>query len=146
MLVGLLPPSGGSAHVGGHDIRSDMGPVYALMGVCPQHDLLWDSLTGAEHLRFYGRLKGMTGKVLLSRHLSYGRAICTGTMGRALFILCTAPFMTPHGFFAPLPPHPSHPAPLQALSWRRPWKRRCAASICGMGVLVTSLLERTVVG
>ena len=28
------------------------------MGVCPQHDLLWEQLTGEEHLLFYGRLKG----------------------------------------------------------------------------------------
>ena len=34
------------------------------MGVCPQHDLLWPALTAQEHLRFYGRLKGLTGKQL----------------------------------------------------------------------------------
>ncbi|KAF8065710.1 ABCA3 [Scenedesmus sp. PABB004] len=66
MLVGLLPPSAGTALVGGHDITAAMDAVYALMGVCPQHDLLWDCLTGAEHLRFYGRLKGLTGAELES--------------------------------------------------------------------------------
>jgi hypothetical protein len=35
--------------------------IYSIMGVCPQHDLLWDTLTGREHLLFYGRLKGLTG-------------------------------------------------------------------------------------
>lgn len=29
------------------------------MGVCPQFDLLWPQLTVEEHLRFYGRLKGI---------------------------------------------------------------------------------------
>ena len=48
----------------GHDIRTDMASVYSLMGVCPQHDLLWPQLTAAEHLRFYGRIKGL--KVELS--------------------------------------------------------------------------------
>lgn len=33
------------------------------MGVCPQHDLLWDTLTGREHLLFYGRLKGLKGDI-----------------------------------------------------------------------------------
>ena len=47
----------------GFDIREDMRHVYGIMGVCPQHDLLWEQLTGREHLRFYGRLKGLTGKV-----------------------------------------------------------------------------------
>merc|ERR1711968_410963 len=34
------------------------------MGVCPQHDVLWGSLTAREHLLFYGRLKGFTGQNL----------------------------------------------------------------------------------
>jgi hypothetical protein len=38
-----------------------MDAIYSLMGVCPQHDLLWDTLTGREHLTFYGRLKGLVG-------------------------------------------------------------------------------------
>lgn len=38
-----------------------MSQIYSLMGVCPQHDLLWEQLTGEEHLIFYGRLKGLTG-------------------------------------------------------------------------------------
>ncbi|XP_062026161.1 ABC transporter A family member 7-like [Rosa rugosa] len=35
------------------------------MGVCPQHDLLWESLTGREHLLFYGRLKNLKGSALI---------------------------------------------------------------------------------
>lgn len=62
MLVGLLAPSAGTALIGGHDLNDDMGPIYSLMGVCPQHDLLWESLTGREHLLFYGRLKGLRGE------------------------------------------------------------------------------------
>jgi hypothetical protein len=38
-----------------------MDAIYSLMGVCPQHDLLWETLTGREHLTFYGRLKGLVG-------------------------------------------------------------------------------------
>ena len=64
MMVGLLEPTHGTALIGGHDIREDMAAIYTLMGVCPQHDLLWESLTGREHLRFYGRLKGLRGAEL----------------------------------------------------------------------------------
>ena len=60
--VGLLEPTHGTALIGGYDIRRDMGAIYSLMGVCPQHDLLWETLTGREHLLFYGRLKGLTGE------------------------------------------------------------------------------------
>lgn len=34
------------------------------LGVCPQHDLVWESLTGPEHLRFYGRVKGLSRTTL----------------------------------------------------------------------------------
>ena len=60
--VGLLEPTHGTAIIGGHDIHTGMDSIYSLMGVCPQHDLLWDSLTGREHLLFYGRLKGLEGE------------------------------------------------------------------------------------
>jgi ABC-type Na+ transport system ATPase subunit NatA len=58
VLTGFLEPSGGSAVVEGLDISVHMNEIYRLMGVCPQHDLLWEQLTGEEHLLFYGRLKG----------------------------------------------------------------------------------------
>ena len=61
MLTGFLEPSAGTAIVEGYDIMADMGQVYCMMGVCPQHDLLWEQLTGEEHLLFYGRLKGLRG-------------------------------------------------------------------------------------
>ena len=33
----------------------------AVQGVCPQHDLLWETLTAREHLNFYARLKRLSG-------------------------------------------------------------------------------------
>ena len=30
------------------------------MGVCPQFNILWDSMTVREHMLFYARLKGVT--------------------------------------------------------------------------------------
>jgi ABC-type multidrug transport system ATPase subunit len=35
-----------------------------MQGVCPQQDLLWDSLTAREHLNFFGCLKGLEGPAL----------------------------------------------------------------------------------
>ena len=34
------------------------------MGVCPQDNVLWDSLSVEDHLLFYGRLKGLEGAAL----------------------------------------------------------------------------------
>ncbi|WJX89981.1 Phospholipid-transporting ATPase abca7 [Trifolium repens] len=64
MMIGLTKPTSGAAYVQGLDIRTHMAAIYTSMGVCPQHDLLWESLTGREHLLFYGRLKNLKGSAL----------------------------------------------------------------------------------
>ncbi|PKU86162.1 ABC transporter A family member 6 [Dendrobium catenatum] len=64
-MTGLLTPTSGTALVEGLDIRSNMDEIYASMGVCPQHDLLWETLTGREHLLFYARLKNLKGAALI---------------------------------------------------------------------------------
>ncbi|KAH0691725.1 hypothetical protein KY290_019919 [Solanum tuberosum] len=61
MMIGLIKPSSGTAYAQDMDIQTDMDMIYTNMGVCPQHDLLWEILTGREHLLFYGRLKNLKG-------------------------------------------------------------------------------------
>ncbi|WZZ45497.1 hypothetical protein YC2023_041756 [Brassica napus] len=63
-MTGLAKPTSGAAFVQGLDICKDMDKVYTSMGVCPQQDLLWETLTGREHLLFYGRLKNLKGSEL----------------------------------------------------------------------------------
>merc|ERR550514_2063645 len=41
------------------------------MGVCPQDNLLWDDLTGEQHLEFFGRLRKITNKKSLKQHIQY---------------------------------------------------------------------------
>ncbi|KAK2441657.1 Phospholipid-transporting ATPase abca7 [Trifolium repens] len=64
MMIGLTKPTSGTAFVQGLDIRTNMNGIYTSMGVCPQNDLLWEALTGREHLLFYGRLKNLKGSDL----------------------------------------------------------------------------------
>ncbi|XP_055516314.1 ATP-binding cassette sub-family A member 2 [Leucoraja erinacea] len=59
ILTGLFPPSAGSATIYGHDIRTEMDEIRKNLGMCPQHNVLFDKLTVEEHLWFYSRLKGM---------------------------------------------------------------------------------------
>lgn len=59
MLTGMLPPTSGTAIVNGKDICEDMATVRNSLGLCPQHNILFDELTVGEHLEFYSRLKGM---------------------------------------------------------------------------------------
>ncbi|XP_035254594.1 LOW QUALITY PROTEIN: ATP-binding cassette sub-family A member 3 [Anguilla anguilla] len=58
MLTGLYPPSSGRAYINGYDMAQDMAHVRRSLGLCPQHDVLFDNLTVAEHLLFYSQLKG----------------------------------------------------------------------------------------
>ena len=59
MLSGLVPPSGGSATVGGLDIGTRMVDVRRRLGVCPQHDVLWPTLSSVEHLVLYAAFRGV---------------------------------------------------------------------------------------
>lgn len=42
-----------------YDIRSEMDGVRSSLGLCPQHNIIFDDLTVAEHLYFFSKLKGM---------------------------------------------------------------------------------------
>lgn len=56
MLVTLLPPSGGSAEVGGYDIVRQAGSVRRLIGYVPQALSADGNLTGVENLMVFARL------------------------------------------------------------------------------------------
>ena len=58
MLTGLINSSEGSANIFGIDMFSQMGEVRQMMGVCPQHDVLFDLLTPEEHLDIFYEFKG----------------------------------------------------------------------------------------
>ncbi len=55
--VGLYTPTSGSATINGHDVLTDMDRIRKSLGVCPQHNILFDRLTVSEHLRFFLRLQ-----------------------------------------------------------------------------------------
>ncbi|KAM6914527.1 phospholipid-transporting ATPase ABCA3 [Lycodopsis pacificus] len=60
MLTGLFPPTSGRAYINGYDICQDMALIRRSLGLCPQHDVLFDNLTVREHLLFYAQLKGFS--------------------------------------------------------------------------------------
>ena len=64
MLTGVLPPSGGDAIMTGESIRSPggMAAIRANMGVCPQFEVLWNDLTGHEHMVIFGHMKGLQNR------------------------------------------------------------------------------------
>ncbi|XP_033936450.1 phospholipid-transporting ATPase ABCA1 isoform X1 [Pseudochaenichthys georgianus] len=60
VLTGLFPPTSGTVYIKGMDIRHDMDIIRRTLGVCPQHNVLFDILTVEEHVWFYGCLKGLS--------------------------------------------------------------------------------------
>ncbi|XP_058124968.1 phospholipid-transporting ATPase ABCA3-like [Anopheles ziemanni] len=59
MLTGVFSPTSGTALINGHDIRTDIEGVRGSLGLCPQHNVLFDEMTVEEHLKFFSRLKGV---------------------------------------------------------------------------------------
>ena len=59
MLTGLLPADGGTAEIQGYDLNENMSEIRKKLGVCPQHNILFDDLTVVEHLRMFANFKGM---------------------------------------------------------------------------------------
>lgn len=55
VLTGMYPQSSGNAWIGG--LQIGLPSTNQLIGVCPQFDILWPSLTVEEHIRFYCMLK-----------------------------------------------------------------------------------------
>jgi ABC-2 type transport system ATP-binding protein len=59
MLTTLLPPSGGSARVAGHDVVGEGPAVRAAIGAALQEAALDPHLTGREHMRLQTALHGL---------------------------------------------------------------------------------------
>jgi len=59
MLTGYLPPTAGTARVGGHDIITDSMRVRSCIGYLPESVPLYRDMTVAAYLDFVATLKGM---------------------------------------------------------------------------------------
>ncbi|KAI8919679.1 P-loop containing nucleoside triphosphate hydrolase protein [Entophlyctis helioformis] len=59
MLSGLTPSSSGDALIYNLSVRNQSQRIRKIMGICPQHDILFDDLTAREHIQLYAGLKGV---------------------------------------------------------------------------------------
>jgi len=62
-LTGLTNVTAGDAEIFGKSVHGDMSALHSIMGVCPQHDVLWNQLTAREHLEMFATIKGFKGNV-----------------------------------------------------------------------------------
>lgn len=58
-ITGLFTATSGLGEVLGYDVGGQVDQVQRVMGVCPQHDILWPQLTARETLRLYAAIKGV---------------------------------------------------------------------------------------
>jgi len=66
-ISGLLQPSAGKVRVLGHDVASDGRAARAALGVVPQELALYEDLSAAENLEYWGAAYGMRGAELKRR-------------------------------------------------------------------------------
>jgi ABC-2 type transport system ATP-binding protein len=67
MLTGVIPPTEGTARIGGYDIHEDIHEVKKLNGLVPQDLALYPTLSARTNLEFFGRIYGLRGKELKER-------------------------------------------------------------------------------
>jgi ABC-2 type transport system ATP-binding protein len=68
MISGLVRPTGGKVRVGGIDVERNRSKVLRQLGVVLEgtRTVIWP-LTPLENLKYFGRLRGVSGKVLKTR-------------------------------------------------------------------------------
>lgn len=59
LLTGMTRPTSGTAIINGYNIKKNLKMARQSIGICPQHNVLFDELTVREHIEFYCRLKGL---------------------------------------------------------------------------------------
>jgi len=67
MLTGIIPPTEGTARIGGFDILESMDKVKEINGLVPQELALYPTLSARANLNFFGRIYGLRGKELSER-------------------------------------------------------------------------------
>jgi ABC-2 type transport system ATP-binding protein len=66
-LLGFLSPSGGSARVFGHDIRTEIKTIRGLIGYMPENDAFISKMTAVSLVQMMGELSGLPAGVALER-------------------------------------------------------------------------------
>jgi ABC-type multidrug transport system ATPase subunit len=59
VLTGLYPPTSGDCTIYGKSIVHNLMEARESIGICPQHNVLFDCLTVYEHIVFFQRIKGI---------------------------------------------------------------------------------------
>jgi ATP-binding cassette subfamily A (ABC1) protein 3 len=66
----------GEAQIEGHSVIYDHIAVRQIIGVCPQHNVLFEELTVLENIKFFGMLKGLENPELENEVQRLIKAVC----------------------------------------------------------------------
>jgi ABC-2 type transport system ATP-binding protein len=75
MLTGFLPPTSGTASIGGHDILKNPTEAKKLFGYLPESGPLYQEMTVLEFLTFIAKMRGLSGAAR-SEALERGLGLC----------------------------------------------------------------------
>jgi ABC-2 type transport system ATP-binding protein len=67
MACGVITPSRGTVSIGGTDLKTDPYGAKAKLGLVPQELAVYEELSAAQNLRYFGALYGLGGQVLRER-------------------------------------------------------------------------------
>jgi len=67
ILTGILPPTEGTAVVGGYNVKTELQTIKEMIGVCPQEPAVFKFLTGLGNIKFFGKLYLMSKKQIEER-------------------------------------------------------------------------------
>src|SRR5262249_35693578 len=100
ILATLLRPDSGRVVLGGHELPSDAAAARHLLGLVPQREAFYPTLTARENLVFFGRMQGLSGPALgeaigrglemvgLTRRADEPVGMLSGGMRRRLNLAC----------------------------------------------------------
>eukprot|EP01100_Stratorugosa_tubuloviscum_P010335 TRINITY_DN4406_c1_g2_i2.p1 TRINITY_DN4406_c1_g2~~TRINITY_DN4406_c1_g2_i2.p1 ORF type:complete len:802 (+),score=276.07 TRINITY_DN4406_c1_g2_i2:57-2462(+) len=64
ILTGLEKADSGDAFISAYSITKNFEDVYSIIGICPQQNILWDKLTGREHLELFAKIRGIASDAI----------------------------------------------------------------------------------
>lgn len=59
VLTGLFPPTQGDCFIYDRSIRRELGKLRQSMGICPQHNVIFEDMSVYEHIRLFETVKGV---------------------------------------------------------------------------------------
>jgi ABC-2 type transport system ATP-binding protein len=66
-LLGFWPPSAGSAHIFGSDVRTDARKIRSLVGYMPENDAFINNMSAVSFIRLMAELSGLPSEMALER-------------------------------------------------------------------------------